>query len=553
MERKPFEQRFAALKNGASTWRAGWQEISDQIVPARGNFDDQPNSGKPIDYKDVIDGHAIRSSRTLAAGMTSGLTSPSRPWFKLGISDRDLMEFKRVKLWLNTVQERMMTVFSRSNIYGVLHSMYEELGGFGTASAAILEDYRTVIRGRVYTCGEYYLGVGPDGRVTSFAREYWFTVGQLISQFGYEKVSDQVKNLYQNHEVDKWVKVHHLIEPNDTRIPGRVDFKNMPYRSVYWERGSPMDTFLAQTGFKEFPILSPRWNVVRTSDSYGRGPGGDALGDARMLQRLQKDKLVALDKVINPPVQADSMATINTLPGGVSRYSGTMQNAGVKPVYQVEPDFQNLELAIQNTKNDISKTFYADLFLMLSQGDVRNMTAREVVERHEEKLLALGPVLERLEGELLDPLVSRTFNIMLRAGIVPDPPMELQGHELEVEYISILAQAQKAVGTTSIEQVVGFVGSLAGAFPDVLDGIDADEVLLEYAQMAGAPPKMIRSPQEIAGIRKAKQQALQQQQQAQQQLQTAQGAKLLSETKMGENSALDAVIKGAQGQAVART
>lgn len=553
MERKAFQDRFNALKHEAQSWRPAWTDLQAYIAPTRGFFENsQPNKGTMIDHKKIINGHSLRALTTLASGMTSGLTSPSRPWFKLSLADPDLADNGPVKEWLTTVQQRMMMVYSKSNIYGVLNSLYSEIGAFGTAAVLIMEDFHDVIRARSFTTGEYYLGCGPDGRVNSFARKFWMTVGQLVKEFGKENVSENVKTAYSQPGgatgYDRWVSVCHLIEPNDTRVVDRKDFSGKAYRSIYWEESSPTDTFLKKSGFDEFPVLAPRWTTTTTADVYGRSPGWDALGDVKMLQKMEKDKLIALDKMVDPPVQKDSgVDEVNLLPGGVTTSSASVPNAGVKAIYQVQPDFQAIENSIMRTEQRIDRAFYADLFMMIANADRPDMTAREIVERHEEKLLMLGPVLERLESELLDPLIDRTFNIMLKAGLIPPPPDELQGMDMNVEYISMLAQAQKMVGTTAIEQLARFAGSLVAVYPDSVDMIDADEAIRDYGDMLGVPPRIVRAMEDVAQIRDQKAQQAQAAQAAQTAQNVIQGAQTLSKTPVGQNSALDAVMAGLNG------
>lgn len=549
MERKPYQDRFSSLFAEMEFWKPAWKDIQKYIAPTRGCFDDEePNRGKEIDHKTILNGHASRALGKLASGMTSGLTSPSRPWFKLGLSDDDLQQFDPVKEWLGMVQERMMAVFSKSNIYGAIHGIYYETGGFGTAAMALLPDYEDVIRARLFTCGEYALGTGPDCRVNAFTRRQYMTVGQIVDEYGIDNVSQGVRSSYNDGKVDQWKQIVQLIQPNKEKSDSPA-IQRKAYRSVHWEIGSPSDTFLRISGFRRFPILAPRWNTTTTADVYGRSPAWDALGDVKMLQKMEKDALVALDKVVDPPVQADANVAeqVNLLPGGLTRSSATSPNVGVRPVYQLAPDFAAIENKIGNTKQAISEAFYADLFMMITQADRPNMTAREVVERHEEKLLMLGPVLERLESELLDPLIDLTFDIMMEAGLIPPFPEELSGQEINVEYISMLAQAQKMVGTTAIEQLTSFVGSLAAAKPEILDKYDGDEAVDAYSGMLGTPPKIIRSAEKVAVIRTQRAKEAQAAQAAAALQPIVEGAKTLSETKVGQNSALDALLAGASG------
>jgi hypothetical protein len=549
LERKPFTQRYNAMRTEAEQWRPAWTDIRDYIAPTRGQFEgEQPNRGKKIDHEKLVNGHASRSLTTLASGMTSGLTSPSRPWFQLGTADPDLSNFGPVKLWLSMVQQRMMSVFAQSNIYSVLNSIYAEGGGFGTAAMALLPDYLDVIRGRSMTIGEYFLGLGPDYRVNSFARQFWMTASQLVAEYGIDNVSEQTKTAFKNGNVDVWKQVKQIIEPNDQRVETRYNWQGKRYRSVHWEEGSPADTFLRVAGFNGFPILAPRWSVARSADIYGIGPGWEALGDVKMLQKMEIDKLIALDKVVDPPVQGDAnIDFFNLMPGGVTRNSASAPNAGVKPTYQIEPDFNAIENSINKTEDRIDRFFYADLFMLISNDDRPAVTAREIVERHEEKLLMLGPVLENLESELLDPMIDRTFEIMQEAGLIPPPPQALQGHELKTEYISILAQAQKMVGTTAIEQAARFIGSIVAVYPDAADNMDADQAVRKYADKLGVDPEIIRDDEALAALRKDKADEAAAAKAAQAGASAIQGANVLSKTPVGQNSALDAVLAGIRG------
>ena len=563
MDRWQFVRRAGALMNEGKLWYPAWRDIQKYELPTRGFFFEQrPNVGYEIDHKVVVDSTAEQALGTLASGMQSGLTSPSRPWFKLSLGDDDLDTMANVSYWLDDTQRRMENVFSKSNVYGGLHSIYEEVAGFGTACALLEEDEDDIVRLRVYTCGEYYLGTGPDGRVNAFYRRFWMTVSQMVKEFGLNNVSPQVATMYRNQSPDVWVRINFLIEVNDARVQEMKDWKNMKFRTVYWEDGAMVDKYLRMGGFDEFPILAPRWSTVTTADSYGRSPGWKMLGDVKMLQKLQINKLIALDKVTNPPVQVDAsvQGEANMLPGGVTRFSAMLANAGVKPAYQVNPDLQAIELTIEKTQNAIKEKSFANLFLMLIDAERgQPITATEVTERQSEKLSVLGPVLERLEGELLNPLIERTFMIMYQRGMVLPPPQEIQDMDIKIKYISILAQAQKMVGATAMQQVLMYAQQLATVQlqlgqADVCDNINFDEQLQAYAKMLGIPAKSLYSPEMRDGIRKAKQQAQAEAMAAQETANTvntmATGAKAASDlgnTPLGTNSALDSVLAGIKG------
>jgi hypothetical protein len=542
-DRQPLQKRLKGLKHEASTWIPSWKDLATYVAPTRGFFEDLPNQGKEIDHQILLDDEAGKALGILAAGLSSGMTNRALPWFKYGFPDKALMRRAAVAQWCDDVRDQMLSVYDRSNVYGWLYNIYEELGGFGTASGIMLNDFRTVVRGRNFTIGEYFLGVDAQGRVNTFGRFFFMTVCQLVEQFGLENVSETVKTRYLNtSDKDSWVKVCHLVSPNPGRNPDKEDYLNMSWRSDYWEDGSPDGTFLQRSGFRSFRVMAPRWSLTTTMQVYGHSPGWRVLGDSKQLQKMQLDKLIMLDKVADPPVQADgSVDVVNTLPGGVSRTSGLLKDAGVRTAYQINPDFQAMLLNIEQTKSDIREGLYADLFKQIIELGDGKRTATEVISRNEEKLAQLGPLIEVIKSELLDPLNDITFNRLLEVGAIPPPPPEIEGMTLTPEYISLLAQAQKSFAVAPIEATLATVGNIAATQPEVVDNIDMDAAVEEIAAARGAPARIIRDRDQVAAIRKSRAQEKARQEAIQVTPEIVKGAQVLSDTQLGKGSALDAI------------
>lgn len=513
---KRINRRWAALKTERSSWDSHWSEISENLIPRNGRFVASDRNHGKRKHNKIYDSTSTRSLSVLAAGLMGGLTSPSRPWFKLATTDDELNKVHAVKTWLAEVEYMMQTVFQRSNVYGALHHMYEELGAFGTAACVVLPDFDDVIRCYPLTIGEYAIATNWRGEVDTLYREFDKTVGEVVGEFGLENVSQSVKTMYENGQYDEWVTIIHAIEPRRKRDDKRKDAKNMPYASVYLEKGADDDKVLRESGFNRFPALCPRWSVAG-GDIYGNSPAMTALGDIKQLQHEQLRKSTVIDYQTNPPVQVPTSMKgrdIDMLPGGISYYDATGGSDGVRTAYQVNLNLQHLLEDIGDVRQRVQSCFYADLFLMISSGQQANMTATEVVERHEEKMLMLGPVLERLQNELIDPLISITFDTMLSAGILPPPPEELQGTEINVVLMSILAQAQRAIGVNSIDRFVGSVAGVAQIKPEVLDNLNADAWVEVYAESLGIDPRVIADPQDVQAMRAQRAQAQQMQQQA---------------------------------------
>lgn len=546
-EYKDYVAKYNSLRQESESWRPHWKEISEYMMPRQSAYltstQDETDKGRKKNQK-IINGSSKDALRIIGAGLQGGLTSPSRPWFALGVEDSDLMQYDPVRQWLHTVRTRLLTIFAKSNFYGSVHGIYQEMAAFGTAAMLIDEDFRTVIRCRPFTIGEYNLAVGSDYRVNTLFRQFSMTAAQMVQAYGKDAVSDKVLDALANNNFAQAFEVVHGIQPNGGYESAKMDARGKKFESVSFEYGTNPEKFLKVSGYNSVPFVAPRWEVTGTS-VYGGCPGMDALADAKMLQKMEEKKLKGLDKQIDPPMNAPmSMKSQGgTIVAGGVNYIDTQQGGqGFVPTYQVQLDFQNIAYEIDRVEQRIRRFFFNDLFLSILSNDKR-MTATEVAERHEEKLLMLGPVIERLQPEFLDITIDRTFEIAMRFGLLPPPPKELEGMDLKIDYISILAQAQKMVGVSSIEQTATFLGGLAQLKPDVLDKFDADEAVDIYSEAVGAPPKIIRTDEQVAAIRNERVKQQQAQAKAEQAMAMTQGAKNLAQAPMGQGNALDRTVE----------
>jgi hypothetical protein len=551
--------RLGSLKTERSSFINHWREIDTYISPSSARFLRSERNKGYKRHQEIINETATLAQRTLESGLMAGMSSPARPWFVLGPPDPGMKEFGPVKEWIDTVTRLMREVFVRSNIYSVLPQAYGTLGAFGTAAFGLLEDEKEVVRAYPFPIGSFMIDCNDRMNVDTVYREYSMSVRQLVAKFGLENVSPSVRNLWDRGSYGAWVPVVHAIEPNFSAQPGKFNSRDKAFLSIYYEEGS--DKPLRVAGFDEFSALAPRW-FVNGEDVYGtKCPGMLALGAVKSLQLAERRTFQAIDKLVNPPVNADAtLRNVGTdlLPGGINYIAGLghTPNAGIRPVYEINPRIQELEMKLEKLEGRIRRCFYEDLMLMLATSDNSQMTAREVEERHQEKLLVLGPMMEQSNDDLFDPLIDRVFNIMLRRGMFPPPPKELIGKPLRVEYISIMAQAQKLIGVASVERFVGFVTNLAATTGrlDVLDKVDFDQAVDQYGEMTGVSMKIIVPDDQVAEIRKRRAEENQRQVQAQAIPMLQQGAaaaKTLSETDMGRDSALSRLLSGAQGVSAA--
>ena len=566
--RRYCDGRIIALRVNRYSWWVHWRELADYLLPRRYKWLITPNMmarGAPINQH-ILDETATICAYRLAAGLVSGKSSPTSPWFRFKIGHIDSTQTSPVSLWLKEVERLLYLIFAESNFYTSIAVFDLDLAVFGTGALLEYSDPKTVVNFINPCLGEYYVDIDGNYRPVVFYREFTMTVDAVVSFFGRENCSASVLQLYDDNSGanrTREIIVAHSIEPNDDGNARKFGYDpKWAYREAYWEWGgttSPQGGvnnppgFLRKRGYHESPAIIGRWDLV-SNDPYGRSPGMDALPATKQIQLETRRKAQAVDKMVNPPLVADVQLKnqpANLTPGGITYVNG-FQSAG-KPgfasVYETKFPVQEITADLIEVRQRISQIFYNDILRVASQYETRsNVTAVEWDLRKSESLVMLGPVLQRFDIEVLKPIIERTFAIASRAGIFPPPPQEIQGQAMNIEFISMLTQAQRAAASSGIERLLAMGGQLAGVDPSAMDNINIDFALDSYSDLLNNDPRLIRAPQELKQIRDARAKQNQQAQQAAIAQQLSQGAKNLAQAPVGDSNALEmAMGQGQQG------
>jgi hypothetical protein len=490
----------AGLEEDLEPWLPMFRNIKEYVVPDRGLFTasgEEVNKGQRDDSS-IYDATATRSLQVMAAGLQGGLTSPAREWFRLGLEDEDLAKFGPVREWLADVEKIMYDTLRRSNFYQEVHGCYIEQGSYGTAALLADEHDERVIRFRLLTAGTYAIGTDDLGRVDSLSRHLYLTPMQMYQMFGKENVSHKVRELYDNKSRDR-TDVVHVVYPRKSYDDRKIDSANMPWGSHYYEAtvdNTEEQKFLRQGGYREFPFLVPRWEVSG-DECWGRSPAMQSLDDTILLQEQDIAILMGLHKEVDPPMMgpSETMSKLDTRPG--AQNVGDIKAEQLFPLYQVKLQIDQAVAAKNERREDVARTYYNDLFLMLANAP-EGMTATEVIERQGERLLQLGPVLERQQDDFHDPLIDRLFRILDDRGEIPPAPPEIQGQETKVDYISLLALAQRRERLRGINETAEFTAAISQFQADVRHKFNGMAAVDEVAKITGVPENVIRDDEEVA-------------------------------------------------------
>ena len=508
---KTLKDDLSRLMERRSNWESHWQEVADYMLPRKADITKVRSRGDKR-HTQIFDGTATHSMELLASSLHGMLTSSVNRWFALRFKENAVNEDDEAREWLEDVTDKMYLAISRSNFQQEVFETYFDLIAFGTSCLQIEEDEESIIRFSSRHIREIYISENAKGLVDCIYRRFKMSAKATVEKFGVENLSKEVLNTFKKSPFED-IDLVHVVKPRDIYNPRKEDKKNMPFTSVYFEFST--GHIISIGGFKEFPYVVPRY-LKASNEIYGRSPGMNSLSDVKVLNKMVEVGMKAAQKQVDPPllVPDDSMLLpIRMSPGSINYYrAGSRDRIETLNIGANNPLGLNME---EQRRRAIARTFHVDQLLITEN---RNMTATEVVQRNEEKMRILGPALSRLQSELLQPLIIRIFNIMMRGKLFPQAPEILLDQEVDVEYVSPAALAQKGQELNAIVKGLELFGNISQLAPQSLDYIDPPGLIKSLIQILGLPATMIRSEAQVEEIAQQKAEAQQQQAMMQQQM-----------------------------------
>lgn len=488
------ETRRNGLRSWRWSWLLHWQVLAAFFLPRRWQWltivANRMWRGAPINDQ-IIDSTPLQAVRTCAAGLWTGLMSPTRTWFRFGVALPWVQMDEDAKEWLEDTGRRLDVVLHQSNWYVQCAQMFQDVVVFGTSPMIIYEDAEDVIRCYLPCPGEYYLGVGARFENNTLYREFTLTILQVVEQFQLENCPAEIQAMWttQGSSLDTEVVVCHAIEPNmqlTSRGGGKMTVlpPSFTYREVYWLRGNKSDRPLSIRGFKNKPFVSARWATV-SNEPYGRSPCMDALGDTKQIQLEALRKAEFIEKGVRPPMGADAELKnepASILPGQITFMSTANGKKGFWPLFEPRAEWlQGLVQDIDKVTARIQSCLFVDVFMAITrmQG-VQPRNELELTKRDLERLQQLGPFIELFQREFASPGLNRVYEIMQRRGMLKPMPDSLKDVPLKIEYQSITTLAQESAESVSLKDFLTSLGAASAAakaasLPDPLRIVNLDE------------------------------------------------------------------------------
>jgi len=552
-DRKLYDEitsKYKQLAELRKPWESTWKDIARFVNPKRVEWDAEPGTQEARRATEVYSSTAISALDLMCNGLIGYLVSRTTPWIRLKAENTQLMQYSEVRQYFQDVEEQLYSEFNRSNFYDIMSELFHDAGSTGTACAHIDED---VGRERVnFTARhpkEIYLADDRYGVVDTVYRRYTMTVKQIIEEFA-GKNGDGGGNMLDEAWIDenkerpfKKFSVIHAVYPREKRNQSKDDNRNKKYASVYILEGQ--QRVLRNSGIDELCDIVWRWDK-NTDEVYGRSPAWAALADIMRDNRIAKDLMRLGEYTVNPAVQYPGRIEyrLSLMPGGKNPYRDP--NELIQPIKLGDyPVGNDRELRLTEAIKD---AFFVDFFLGLQEIS-KTMTVPEVMERQSEKATVLSAAVGRINSELLDPMITKTFEVATDAGRMPIPPDVLleYGARVKIEYIGPLAQVlQRTFATQGIKRSLENVLPYMQFFPDMLDTINSDELVKQMMIAGGMPEKIIRGDDEVAAIRQQRAMQAQAMQQQQAMDAMAKAAPGLNQP-MQDGSMLQQLAEGARG------
>lgn len=491
--------KYQELMSNRFVWDNHWREIADYMLPRKNDILRTSISGQKKQL-DLFDTTAMHALETLASALHGLLTNPASLFFGLTTGNPMLDDDDEVRAWLEDTTLKIHECINDSNFQTEVHEFYLDICGFGTAPMTVEDDPKYLVRFRSWHVKNCYFDEDENGRINEVYRSFDWTAKNIIRRFGIDNVSQVVKRAHDEGLNGKKFKILHSVYPAD---PESQDPHN--FISQYVEIETQKE--LSLSGFNEFPYIAARWTKI-TEEIYGRSPGMTALPEAKTINEMTKQTLIAAQKIVDPPLQMPDdgfVMPVRTKPGGINYF-----RPGMAATDKIQPLFnQQIRLDLSDSQRDQARTrireaFYVDQLSLGSNNP--QMTATEVNARNEQAMTLLGPMLGRLQSEFLQPLISRVFYIMNRKkGLFKPMPPQLTAHgSMVVQYTSLIAKAQRLVEAKALNRFIEAITPFANADQSVLDNLDTDSAVRQLAKIHGVPQSMLRDQKDIKQLRKAR-------------------------------------------------
>jgi len=500
--------RMKTMIGDRSNFSARWQDCADYGMPGNNQITNKHAPGaKRVDTFQTVGENCIIQ---LAAGLYSYMFPTDSKAFALKINNEKFAENEDVKQWLHNVTDILHLHMIQSNFREAFFELLKSLGLFGTGCFQCEKGLKGQVLNFInFYMGEIYIDVDSRWNIDTVFRQFEYTARQAEQEFGRENLGEKVSiALDDPKKINDKFKFIYATYPRKGADGKNKDPLTMDYEVKYVSEDDKK--IVKESGTPELSMQVSRFDRDAT-EKYGRSPMMKMLSDIQMLSEMKMVRIKAWEKMCDPPIvlpDDGSIWPLATQPGGVIHKA----TGGDDPFwFEFKGDLNKLNDAIDQTTKDIKDGFFISLFELPEQGV--QMTATEVIQRAEQKMRTLTPIIGRLQSEYFNPMIHRMIRILGEAGVLPVMPEELMEAEYSIEYLGRLALALKSLESQgfimTMDQLKVAFGELDRT--EYLDNFDIDKASRNLARNNGVPATWLKNEDTVKAEREQQMKAAQQQ------------------------------------------
>ena len=550
------ERRMQELVEERRPWDWVWSEIRRLVLPERqviqGFYDQSVSSSysSPREYlqsisTEIYDMTAQQAIHTLTAGMQGYVLNQSAPWFAHTLAKERMRDLPGVMQYLSEIDEQLLSALNRSNFYSEAGPLIMDCAALGTGSLYYEPDAGDSYVFRSISMNELYIAEDAQRRVDTVYRVMQLTKRQAIQRFGYERLSDRIK---QTNDDSIQFNVLHAVFPREDardqeiglirRAPRSLLAMDAPYISVWKELSGPGGLgpwntdqqspgadelkILGYGGYRHFPYACWRWQLV-TSSPYAIGPTQTIMPQVYQAQFFGRMLANSAQLHVQPSftIPTSVQGEPDLTPGGYTFLANPTDR-----IEAVQRTGGNYPIGVdreERISKGIRDYYGVDYFMLITGGtgsEGISRTATEILAKESEKAAVLNSMMGRQGHDVHKPALTYLYYRELAAGRMPDRPPALDEYagtdddKLQLEYISPLALAQRRLAhmigpLRAFESLIPVIQ----LYPPALDALKLPEFIRRLALAGGINPKDVRTIAEMEQYQHASAQRVEKQDQ----------------------------------------
>lgn len=517
-----------SLKSQRHNFETEWERVAEVFRPIRADIVTDRSKGDKSQIHRLYDSFPINAVSTLRSIVIGVFFNRSIKPISIKSTKEEVNKDSEVSAWLTDFADMMLkNMFDpKSNFERALSEAVEDDIVIGTPATFIQRGSKFVLNYTTLNIKNFLIAESQDNDVDYVIIKSKRTARQLVQQFEASNLHEKILEAAEKNPFEEFpIQLH--IFPRSEGDKSKRGALDKPIAGIWIDEKHK--TQIEEVGWDSMPVAVGR-SEKATGEIYGTSKGMVALASGRQSNDMWRQLNEASELSLRPPlnINAEYDRVLNLSPAALNFPDQKLLSSGrpsVEPIVNVGNIPIN-ERLIERVAGTINEIFFLDKLKIF---DNPNATATQVLELRAESFRIMGDFMSGLI-QYMDQLLSRTFDILfteiydrdvegrffLKEGNdlfdKPLPDLLAENPDLKINYINPITQSQRLNESAAIDKMLQDTGLIAEFRPEVLDLINADEVVRRKGEILNVDPDLINSRATVKKERDKREAQLQEQQ-----------------------------------------